>query len=78
MEKPNQNRWNDAAAAAVAANSAAFTGILCTGQTSDRMNRATGYYIREYYPQLRFDVGETIIRFENIKIHADFYKYIYR
>lgn len=53
-----------------------FEDILNTGQTCKRMNQMAGYYVREYYPQLNFELIENEIRFKDVCLQVDFYPFI--
>lgn len=53
-----------------------FKDIILMGQTCKRMNRMCGYYVREYYPKLKFELIWREICFENVRIQPVFYPFI--
>lgn len=56
-----------------------FNDILLMGQTCKRMNQMAGYYVREYYPELKFQIDQGDIRYKHFSclcITTDFYRFI--
>lgn len=55
-----------------------FADILTMGRTCKRMNQMAGYYMREYFPQFRFELDGEIIVGDYICLERDFYPFISR
>lgn len=55
-----------------------FKDIIQMGQTCKRMNQMAGYYVREYYPQLDFELIGNEICCKGVCLQSDFYRFISR
>lgn len=55
-----------------------FEDVLAMGQTCNRMNQMSGYYVREYYPNLEFKMCDKKIYLNEVCVPAHFYQFIRR
>lgn len=58
-----------------------FKDIIVMGHTCKRLNQMAGYYIREYHPQLQFQLTGREVQFPTphsfeFHLHTDFYQYV--